>query len=94
MNTMYFQDLVRGCYGRKIAYTNVDRITANNVVKIIGDTIGVFYWNKPVIKYLWNYYKGDQPVLYRTKLSNEDIINKIVENHAGQAMIINASQQA
>nr|DAT24833.1 MAG TPA: Portal [Bacteriophage sp.] len=82
MNTMYFQDLVRGCYGRKIAYTNVDTITANNVVKVIGDTIGVFYWNKPVIKYLWNYYKGDQPVLYRTKLSNEDIINKIVENHA------------
>lgn len=82
MNTMYFQDLVRGCYGRKIAYTNVDTITANNVVKVIGSTIGVFNWNKPVIKYLWNYYKGDQPVLYRTKLSNEDIINKIVENHA------------
>ena len=82
MNKMYFQDLVRGCYGRKIAYTNVCKITVDNVVKVIGDTIGVFYWNKPVIKYLWNYYKGDQPVLYRTKLSNEDIINKIVENHA------------
>ena len=82
MNTMYFHDLVRGCYGRKIAYTNVDRITANNVVKVIRDTIGVFYWNKPVIKYLWNYYKGDQPVLYRHKLANEDITNKIVENHA------------
>lgn len=82
MNTMYFQDLVRGCYGRKIAYTNVDRITADNVVKVIGSTIGAFYWNKPAIKYLWTYYKGDQPVLYRTKLSNEDIINKIVENHA------------
>lgn len=82
MNTMYFQDLVRGCYGRKIAYTNVDTITANNVVKVIGSTIGVFNWNKPVIKYLWNYYKGDQPILYRHKLTNEDITNKIVENHA------------
>ena len=82
MNTMYFHDLVRGCYGRKIAYTNVDRITKDNVVKVIGDTIGVFYWNKPVIKYLWHYYKGDQPVLYRHKLTNEDITNKIVENHA------------
>lgn len=82
MNSIYFQDLVRGCYGRKIAYTNVDRITRDNVVKVIGSTIGVFNWNKPVIKYLWHYYKGDQPVLYRTKLSNEDIINKIVENHA------------
>lgn len=82
MNTMNFQDLVRGCYGRKIAYTNVNTITANNVVKVIGNTIGVFYWNKPVIKYLWHYYKGDQPILYRHKLTNEDITNKIVENHA------------
>ena len=82
MNTMYFQNLVRGCYGRKIAYTNVDTITADNVIKVIGSTVGIFNWNKPVIKYLWDYYKGDQPVLYRTKLSNEDIINKIVENHA------------
>lgn len=82
MNTMYFQDLVRGCYGRKIAYTNVDRITRDNVVKVIGSTIGIFNWNKPVIKYLWHYYKGDQPILYRHKLTNEDITNKIVENHA------------
>lgn len=82
MNTMYFQDLVRGCYGRKIAYTNVGTITANNVVKVIGSTIGIFNWNKPVIKYLWDYYKGDQPILYRHKLTNEDITNKIVENHA------------
>lgn len=82
MNTMYFQDLIRGCYGRKIAYTNVDTITANNVVKVIGSTIGIFNWNKPVIKYLWDYYKGDQPILYRHKLTNEDITNKIVENHA------------
>lgn len=42
MNTMYFQDLVRGCYGRKIAYTNVDTITTDNVVKVIGNTVGVF----------------------------------------------------
>lgn len=82
MNKRSFNDLVRGCYGRKIAYTNVEMITAKNVVKVIGSCIGAFYWNKPAIKYLWDYYKGDQPVLYRTKLSNEDILNKVVENHA------------
>ena len=31
---------------------------------------------------MWEYYKGDQPVLYRTKLSNEDITNRVVENHS------------
>ena len=82
MNRQHLQELVNGSYGRKIAYTNVDRITKDNVVKVIGSTIGVFNWNKPVIKYLWNYYKGDQPILYRHKLTNEDITNKIVENHA------------
>ena len=82
MNNRTLQDLVRGCYGRKIAYTDVDTITVNNVVKVIGDCIGVFYWNKPIIKYLWDYYKGDQPVLYRRKTANQDITNYICENHA------------
>lgn len=81
-NTMYFQDLVKGNYGRKIAYTDAERITDDNVVKVIGQCIGVFYGNKTAIRYLWRYYKGDQPVLYRTKVSNEDITNKILENHA------------
>lgn len=82
MNTMYLQDLVKGVYGRKIAYTDVEVITAENVVKVVGNCIGTFNTNKPVIKYLWNYYKGDQPIRYRTKVSRDDIINKIVENHA------------
>ena len=82
MNKMLFQDLVKGCYGRKIAYTDVETITSENIVKVIGNCIGAFYYNKTVIEYLWNYYKGDQPVLYRTKVSNEDICNSIVENHS------------
>lgn len=82
MNTMYLQDLVRGVYGRKIAYTDVETITAENAVKVVGSEIGVFNYNKPIIRYLWNYYKGDQPIRYRTKVSRDDIINTIVENHA------------
>lgn len=82
MNTMKFQDLVKGCHGRKIAYTDVETITDKNIVKVIGNCIGAFYYNKTAIEYLWNYYKGDQPVLYRTKVSNEDICNSIVENHS------------
>lgn len=81
-NRMYLQDLVKGIYGRRIAYTDVEVITVENVVKVVSDCIGTFNTNKPVIQYLWNYYKGDQPVRYRTKVSRDDIINKIVENHA------------
>lgn len=81
-NNVYFHDLVKGNYGRKIAYTDVEQITLDNIIDVIGNCIGAFYYNKQIIKYLWKYYKGDQPVLYREKTSNEDITNKIVENHA------------
>lgn len=82
MNTQYFHDLVKGRYGRKIAYANVEQITEDNIVNVIGNCIGAFYFNKTIIRYLWNYYKGDQPVLYRTKVQNADITNKVSENHA------------
>lgn len=82
MNTQYFHDLVKGRYGRKIAYANVEQITADNIRNVVGNCIGAFYFNKTVIRYLWNYYKGDQPVLYRTKVQNADITNKVSENHA------------
>lgn len=81
-NNVYFHDLVKGNYGRKIAYTDVEQITRDNIIDVIGNCIGTFYYNKPIIKYLWKYYKGDQPVLYRTKVSNEEICNSIVENHS------------
>lgn len=81
-NKMPFRDIAKGRYGRKIAYTDVETITADNISDVIGNCIGIFNYNKTAIEYLWNYYKGDQPVLYRTKVSNEDITNKVEENHA------------
>lgn len=81
-NKRYLQDIVKGCYGRKIAYTNVSQITPDNIVSVVGSCIGCFNYNKTVIEYLWNYYKGDQPVHYREKTANEDINNRVSENHA------------
>ena len=81
-NKMYFQDIVNGQYGRKIAYTDVERVTEDNVVKVLGDSLGTFYFNRRAIEYLWNYKNGDQPALYREKSIRDDIINHVVENHA------------
>ena len=81
-NKMFFNDLVKGNYGRKIAYADVEEVTENNIVSIIGKTLGIFNYNRRIAEYLWNYYKGDQPVLYRTKRMRNDINNKICENHA------------
>ena len=81
-NTRPLRDIIKGNYGRKVLYTTAETITQDNILKVVGDVIGNFYYNKTIIDYLWRYYKGDQPVLYRTKVANDDITNKIVENHA------------
>lgn len=82
MNVQHLQDLVKGKYGRKIAYADVENITEENIVNVVGSCIGVFNYNKAVIKYLWDYKNGDQPIRYRTKRVRDDINNPIVENHA------------
>lgn len=82
MNTRTFNKIVRGDYGRKTAYVNYDSVDADNVLDILGKTIGVFNYNKTAIKYLWDYKKGDQPALYRTKTIRDDVIIPVVENHA------------
>lgn len=81
-NTMNFQDIVNGQYGRKIAYTDADRITRDNIVRVLGECIGTFNFNKTAIQYLWNYKNGDQPALYRQKTIRDDVLNHVVENHA------------
>lgn len=82
MNSYPFNEIVNGRYGRKIAYTNVPEITEANVVKVLGDCIGIHNFNRAAIRYLWAYKNGDQPALYRAKTIRDDIVNKVIENHA------------
>ena len=92
MNDKSLQDLVKGRYGRKIAYADVETITPENVLKVVSENIGTFNFNRGITKYLWDYKKGDQPVLYRTKVERDDIINKVVENHAYEIVQFNVAQ--
>ena len=92
MNKETLQDLVKGKYGRKIAYVDVEEVDQNNILEVVGETLGTFYFNKSVVKYLWNYVHGDQPILYRKKIVRDDIINKIVENHAYEAVQFKVGQ--
>lgn len=92
MNKETLQDLVKGKYGRKIAYVDVEEVDQNNILEIVGETLGTFYFNKRVVNYLWNYVHGDQPILYRKKIVRDDIINKIVENHAYEAVQFKVGQ--
>ena len=91
-NKMNFIDLCRGEFGRKIAYTGVSQITTANVRKVVSDTIGTHNRNRVLINYLYRYYKGDQPILYREKVVRPEINNRVCENHALEVVRFKASQ--
>lgn len=82
MNKRSFVDICKGSFGRKVAYTGASVITPENVLKVVGRAVGVLNYNRPFIRYLHDYYVGDQPILYREKTVRPEINNKTVENHA------------
>ena len=91
-NALSFIDLCKGQFGRKIAYTYADEITKNNAVSVVSKAISVLNYNRPAIRYLHNYYLGNQPILYRKKDVRPEINNKTVENHALETVRFKTSQ--
>lgn len=91
-NRMPFDTIAKGHYGRKIAYANADEVTVENIMSIVSKGYSIFNYNRPAIDYLWRYYKGDQPALYRVKVVRDDIINHVVENHAYELVNFKTAQ--
>lgn len=91
-NRVSFQELAKGKFGRKTAYVDYERIDDGNVLDALSKTIGVLNYNRPLIRYLWQYKNGDQPILYREKTIRDDIVNKVVENHAWEIVQFKNSQ--
>ena len=69
-------------FGRKVIYTDETEITAQNVADVILNAYLTHTQNRDDINYLYDYYKGKQPILDRTKQVREDINNKVVVNLA------------
>ena len=74
----------RTMYGRRIITTDVTEITADNVVEVLEEAMKLHEKNRSEIDYLWKYYKGEQPILQRSKTVRPEICNKIVENRANE----------
>jgi SPP1 family phage portal protein len=70
--------------GRRVIKTSVKEITRDNVVDVLQKALGIHESNRSEIDYLWNYYRGKQPILHRTKDVRPEICNKIVENRANE----------
>jgi len=71
-------------YGRTVLYTDALVIDDSNVGDILADAINDHDQNSTDIDYLYNYYKGDQPINQRTKTYNTEINNQVVVNRAAE----------
>ncbi len=74
----------RTLYGREVIYTDFEEITCENVLQVLERAMIVHVRNRSDIQYLYDYYKGKQPILNRTKEFRQEICNRIVENRANE----------
>ena len=71
-------------YGRRVITTDTSALTNANIISEINKAFETHSLNRGEIEYLWNYYRGKQPILQRVKKVRPEICNKIVENRANE----------
>ena len=81
-NSKPFNEICHNAFGREVIYTNVQTINRDNLLKELNKALYIHSQNKAEIDYLYNYYLGNQPVLYRPKTVRPEINNKVVQNTA------------
>lgn len=74
----------RPMFGRKTIKSSVEFIDETNVIEVLTKALETHYFNQSEIQYLWDYYKGKQPILGRQKDIRPEICNRIVENRANE----------
>ena len=70
--------------GRTVLYTDVLEVDDSNVGEVLSDAINDHDQNATDIDYLYEFYKGDQPINTREKTFNDQINNKVVVNRAAE----------
>lgn len=70
--------------GRTVISTNAKSITRENLLTVLTQAKMSHSKNKGEIEYLFNYYKGKQPILTRKKEVRPDICNTVVVNRANE----------
>lgn len=71
-------------YGRRVITTDATEITSDNIIAELNLAFDTHELNRREIEYLWDYFKGKQEILNRTKDVRPEICNKIVENRANE----------
>ena len=69
-------------FGRRQIFTSAKDVTKANVADVVENAYNTHSINRGEIEYLWNYYKGKQPSLYRHRELRDNLTKTIVENIA------------
>lgn len=71
-------------FGRRKIFASVSSVTPKNVSDVVEKAYITHLLNRGEIEYLWRYYKGDQPSLYRLRELRPEMSKQIVENRASE----------
>lgn len=74
----------RHLFGRTVITNDEVAFTNVNILEVLDKAMSIHTKNRSDIEYLWNYYRGKQPILERTKKVRPEICNRIVENRANE----------
>ena len=74
----------RHLFGRTMITIDEVVLTDANIVDALEKTMRIHSKNRNDIQYLWDYYRGKQPILGREKKVRPEICNRIVENRANE----------
>jgi len=76
-------------FGRRMIKLPYRKIDGSNIREAIGQAMAVHMQNANEIRYLWDYYRGKQPILLRVKEIRPEINNRIVVNVANEIVSFN-----
>lgn len=69
-------------YGREQLFTDFEKIDSSNVAQVLTEIESKHGKNKNQVQFLYDYYRGKQPILDRVKEIRPEICHRIVENWA------------
>ena len=74
----------RNLFGRRVIFSTEQTITDANIVNVVEQAYLKHLPNRDEIQYLWDYYKGKQPSLFRFREIRDELTQHIVENRANE----------
>ena len=82
-------------FGRKTIYSSLKKneLSSKKIVQILPKVLRIHAQNASEIEYLYNYYKGQQPILSKQKKVRPDINNVTLENHAYEVVEFKKSHE-